>query len=100
MLAGCRWTRRRTDRWKTEPDLYQIECNVPYAKVEVYSSGGTLLSTQNAGESFARLDSNSTVKVSADGYYTYDGPVDQLEVVGKKSWFVTLRKKAPGDQGG
>jgi hypothetical protein len=100
LLAGCRDIRRRTDYWKTTPDIYKIDCNVPYAKVEVYDRSGDLVSTVLAGEHFEDFHESWTIKVIANGYYTYSGPVSDLEVVGKKSWYVKLRKKHPGDMGG
>jgi len=90
LAAGC--------KWKTNPDTYRIDCNVPYAKVFVYDRDGELLSTQNAGEFFPDFDEKGQVEVKADGYYTYAGPVSQLQIHGKKSWYVELRRRRPGDQ--
>jgi len=78
---------------KTTPDLYQIDTNVPDARVTVYDGRGRVLSTQQSGESFKKLERDSIVEIEADGYYTYKGPVDGLERVGKKSWFVRLERR-------
>ena len=94
--SGCKNTRK----WKTTPDLYQIDCNVPYARVLVFDDKRRLLSEHNAGETFSDFDEDGTVRVTAEGYYAFDGPVTQLETIGKKSWYARLRKKLPGDQGG
>jgi hypothetical protein len=96
VAAGCKNTRK----WKTTPDLYQIGCNVPNARVRVYDGNKKLLSECKAGETFSKFDEDGTVRVTADGYYEFDGPVSQLEYVAKKSWYARLRRKIPGDQGG
>jgi hypothetical protein len=91
LVVGCH-------RWKTEPDVYRIDCNVPYAKVFVYDRDGGLISTQMAGEFFPELDEKGHVEVKADGYYTFSGPVEQLRVEGQKSWYAELRRRRPGDE--
>jgi hypothetical protein len=84
--------------WKTDPDIYRIDCNVPHADVFVYDDDGDLMGTYKAGEFFPELDDDGHVEVRADGYYAYSGPVSQLRIEGKKSWFVELKKRRPGDE--
>lgn len=91
LAAGCY-------HWKTEPDNYRIDCNVPNAKVFVYDDDGKLLCTQMAGEFFEKFDDDGHVEVKADGYITFSGPVSQLRIDGQKSWYCELRKRRPGDE--
>lgn len=91
LAAGCY-------HWKTEPDNYRIDCNVPNAKVFVYDDDGKLLCTQMAGEFFEKFDDDGHVEVKAEGYYTFSGPVSQLRIDGQKSWYCELRKRRPGDE--
>jgi hypothetical protein len=91
LAAGCY-------HWKTEPDNYRIDCNVPNAKVFVYDDDGKLLCTQMAGEFFEKFDDDGHVEVKADGYYTFSGPVSELRIDGQKSWYCELRKRRPGDE--
>jgi len=91
VAAGCH-------HWKKEPDLYRIDCNVPYAKVLVYDRHNDLLCQQAAGESFEKFDEDGHVDVKAEGYYTYSGPASALKVNGLQSWYCELRKMKPGDE--
>ena len=91
LAAGCY-------HWKTEPDNYRIDCNVPNAKVFVYDDDGELLSTQMAGEFFEKFDDDGHVEVKAEGYSTFSGPVSQLRIDGQKSWYCELHKRRPGDE--
>jgi hypothetical protein len=91
LAAGCH-------HWKTEPDVYRIDCNVPFAKVFVYDEDKELLCTQVAGEFFAEFDEDGYVEVKAPGYYAFSGPVSELKVNGQKSWYCELRKRNPGDE--
>jgi hypothetical protein len=91
LAAGCY-------HWKTEPDNYRIDCNVPNAKVFVYDDDGKLLCTQMAGEFFEKFDDDGHVEVKAEGYHAFSGPVSQLRIDGQKSWYCELRKRRPGDE--
>jgi len=84
--------------WKKEPDVYRIDCNVPFARVFVYDQKGRLLCDQMAGEYFEKFDDEGHVDVKAEGYYTYSGPASQLRSLGQKSWYCELRKRKPGDE--
>lgn len=95
-LAGCR--KDYVDvypPWKKSPDLYQIDTNAPYARVTVYDDDGRVLGSHLAGETFDELDEDGIVEVTAEGYYPYKGPVSGMEVMGKKSWYVKLRRREP-----
>ena len=91
LAAGCY-------HWKTDPDNYRIDCNVPNAKVFVYDEDNELLCTQMAGEFFEKFDDDGHVEVKADGYVTFSGPVSELRIDGRKSWYCELRKRRPGDE--
>jgi hypothetical protein len=91
LAAGCH-------HWKKEPDVYRIDCNVPYAKVFVYDEDKELLCEQKAGEYFEKFDEKGHVEVRAEGYLPYSGPVSGLRSDGQKSWYCELRKPRPGEE--